>query len=89
MLLPPINRACLKLFLDFLVIVADNADQNKMGLPNLAVVFAPTLFFMRGQKGQKMLKEVEMQVSTAKTLKALLTNNEELWVVRSEPSTSL
>jgi hypothetical protein len=47
-----------------------------------AVVFAPTLFFIRGSKGQQMLKEVEMQVTTASTLKIMLQNHEILWDVR-------
>ena len=51
MLLPPVHRACLKLLLDFLCEVAANEPKNRMGIANLAVVFAPSLFFIRGQKG--------------------------------------
>lgn len=47
-----------------------------------SVVFAPTLFFIRGSKGQQMLKEVEMQITTASTLKIMLENHEQLWDVR-------
>ena len=50
------------MLLNFLALVAANDDKNKMGIANLAVVFAPSLFYVRGHKGQKMLKEVEMQV---------------------------
>eukprot|EP00051_Salpingoeca_urceolata_P006400 m.84682 g.84682 ORF g.84682 m.84682 type:complete len:577 (-) comp14814_c0_seq1:400-2130(-) len=81
MLLPPVNRACLCKLLDFLCLVASRSTVNKMGVANLAVVFAPTLFFIQGQKGQKMLKEVELQVSTASTLKTLLEHNKKLWNV--------
>lgn len=81
MLLPPVHRACLRLLLDFLCEVARSQEHNKMSLANLAVVFAPTLFYIRGQKGQKMLKEVEMQVTTAATLKTMLENNDALWDV--------
>jgi hypothetical protein len=48
-----------------------------------AVVFAPTLFYLRGSKGQQMLKEVEIQVTTASTLKKMLENVEQLWIVRA------
>ena len=43
MLLPPVHRACLKLLLDFLCEVAANEPKNRMGIANLAVVFAPSL----------------------------------------------
>eukprot|EP00042_Codosiga_hollandica_P052716 m.674779 g.674779 ORF g.674779 m.674779 type:complete len:66 (+) comp58551_c0_seq64:1043-1240(+) len=43
-----------------------------MGLANLAVVFAPTLFYIKGHKGEKMLQEVEIQVSTATTLQIMI-----------------
>jgi hypothetical protein len=46
-----------------------------------AVVFAPTLFYIRGSKGQQMLKEVEMQVTTASTLKTMLLNHDKIWNV--------
>jgi hypothetical protein len=82
MLLPKVNRACLKLLFDFLALVEAGSKVNKMGFANLAVVFAPTLFYIRGQKGQKMLKEVEMQVSTATTLRIMLENHQQLWNVR-------
>lgn len=81
MLLPEINRKCLRILLDFLALVSDHQEANKMGVKNLAVVFAPTLFYVRGQKGQKMLKEVEIQVSTAATLKTLIEFHDVLWNV--------
>lgn len=84
MLLPPVHRACLELLLNFLRNVAANEEKNKMGIPNLAVVFAPSLFFIRGHKGQKMLKEVEIQVHTASTLRGLLENADVLWDVPKE-----
>jgi hypothetical protein len=62
LLLPEVNRRCLQHLLSFLARVAARHEINKMGLTNLAVVFAPTLFYIRGQKGELMLKEVEMQV---------------------------
>ena len=52
------------MLLDFLALVASQHEVNKMSFGNLAVVFAPTLFYMPGHKGQKMLKEVELQVCT-------------------------
>eukprot|EP00041_Stephanoeca_diplocostata_P012079 m.201285 g.201285 ORF g.201285 m.201285 type:complete len:590 (+) comp18800_c0_seq2:469-2238(+) len=73
-LLPPVHRACLRVLLRFLALVAANDGKNKMGIANLAVVFAPSLFYIRGHKGQKMLKEVELQVHTAATLRRLLDN---------------
>eukprot|EP00035_Acanthoeca_spectabilis_P001004 m.76892 g.76892 ORF g.76892 m.76892 type:complete len:624 (-) comp10563_c0_seq1:224-2095(-) len=84
MLLPPVHRACLELLLNFLRNVAANEEKTKMGIPNLAVVFAPSLFFIRGHKGQKMLKEVEIQVHTASTLRGLLENADVLWDVPKE-----
>eukprot|EP00730_Choanoeca_flexa_P017147 TRINITY_DN8215_c0_g1_i1.p1 TRINITY_DN8215_c0_g1~~TRINITY_DN8215_c0_g1_i1.p1 ORF type:complete len:277 (+),score=33.83 TRINITY_DN8215_c0_g1_i1:17-847(+) len=45
----------------------------------ISVVFAPTLFYMRGSKGQQMLKEVELQVTTASTLKTMLLNHDKIW----------
>jgi hypothetical protein len=84
MLLPPVHRACLQLLLDFLCEVAANDIKNKMGIANLAVVFAPSLFFIRGHKGQKMLKEVEIQLHTASTLRGLLENADVLWDVPKE-----
>lgn len=80
-LLPPVHQSCLRFLLEFLADVADNVEKNKMGISNLAVVFAPSLFFVRGQKGQKMLKEVEMQVTTANALKLLITHYKTLWSV--------
>eukprot|EP00042_Codosiga_hollandica_P052714 m.674673 g.674673 ORF g.674673 m.674673 type:complete len:189 (+) comp58551_c0_seq50:1043-1609(+) len=47
-----------------------------MGLANLAVVFAPTLFYIKGHKGEKMLQEVEIQVSTATTLQIMIDFHE-------------
>eukprot|EP00911_Craspedida_sp_UC1_P000071 UC1_evm1s60 len=84
LLLPPAHRACLRELLEFLCQVASHSDQNKMGLANLAVVFAPTLFYVRGSKGQKMLKEVAMQVTTAATLKKMLEYNATLWDVPAD-----
>ncbi len=52
-----------------------------MGLSNLAVVFAPTLFYIRGHKGEMMLKEVEIQVSTATTLKTMIELHDQLLLV--------
>eukprot|EP00039_Didymoeca_costata_P019050 m.336035 g.336035 ORF g.336035 m.336035 type:complete len:585 (+) comp17739_c0_seq1:140-1894(+) len=83
-LLPPVHQSCLRFLLEFLADVADNVEKNKMGISNLAVVFAPSLFFVRGQKGQKMLKEVEMQVTTANALKLLITHYKTLWSVPPE-----
>eukprot|EP00730_Choanoeca_flexa_P017148 TRINITY_DN8215_c0_g1_i2.p1 TRINITY_DN8215_c0_g1~~TRINITY_DN8215_c0_g1_i2.p1 ORF type:complete len:569 (+),score=121.02 TRINITY_DN8215_c0_g1_i2:102-1808(+) len=77
--LPKAHAATLKVLLDFLMEVADKADVNKMTVANLAVVFAPTLFYMRGSKGQQMLKEVELQVTTASTLKTMLLNHDKIW----------
>ncbi len=72
MLLPPVHRDVLMTLLRFLALVAANHEHNKMSLSNLAVVFAPTLFYIRGHKGEQMLKEVEIQVSTATTLKTMI-----------------
>ena len=63
MLLPPAHRACLRLLLNFLCQIAAKEAVNKMSISNLAVVFAPTLFYVRGLKGEQMLKEIELQVS--------------------------
>eukprot|EP00045_Choanoeca_perplexa_P006438 m.54706 g.54706 ORF g.54706 m.54706 type:complete len:568 (+) comp13640_c0_seq1:117-1820(+) len=82
--LPKAHAATLKVLLDFLMEVADRSDVNKMTIANLAVVFAPTLFYIRGSKGQQMLKEVEMQVTTASTLKAMLINHDKIWNVPSD-----
>jgi Rho GTPase-activating protein 18/28/40 len=81
LLLPTIHQECLQLILDFLGQVAQNCASNKMGLSNLSVVFAPTLFFVRGQKGEKMLKEVEIQVSSATTTQMLIEFHESLFKV--------
>ncbi|EGD81928.1 hypothetical protein PTSG_02614 [Salpingoeca rosetta] len=84
MLLPKVHRACLRRLLAFLVKVGENADENKMSTRNLAVVFAPTLFYVRGHKGKRMLKEVEIQVTTASTLKLMLENHRKLWEVPAD-----
>eukprot|EP01147_Barroeca_monosierra_P007412 gene7412-524_t len=84
MLLPKVHRACLRRLLKFLVNVAQHSSINKMGLANLAVVFAPTLFYVHGTKGRQMLKEVEMQVTTASTLKLMLEHHAELWEVPND-----
>eukprot|EP00043_Microstomoeca_roanoka_P009686 m.92253 g.92253 ORF g.92253 m.92253 type:complete len:561 (+) comp14659_c1_seq2:121-1803(+) len=84
MLLPKVHRACLRRLLSFLVKVAQHSGVNKMGTANLAVVFAPTLFYVRGHKGKRMLKEVEIQVTTASTLKLMLENHEKLWEVPND-----
>eukprot|EP00040_Diaphanoeca_grandis_P030942 m.183985 g.183985 ORF g.183985 m.183985 type:complete len:587 (-) comp32174_c0_seq4:148-1908(-) len=79
MQLSQVHRKCLKLLLDFLAMVARNVDKNKMGVSNLAVVFAPSLFFIRGKGGQQIAKEVEMQVSTASALQLLIEKCSTLW----------
>jgi len=76
-----VHRKCLKLLLDFLSQVARNSTKNKMGVSNLAVVFAPSLFFIRGKGGQQIAKEVEMQVSTASALQLLIEKQAILWNV--------
>ncbi|EDQ92833.1 uncharacterized protein MONBRDRAFT_22004 [Monosiga brevicollis MX1] len=81
MLLPKEHSDCLQQLLGFLHEVAQSAGVNKMNIANLAVVFAPTLFFIRGSKGQQMLKEVELQVTTASTLKLMVERYQELWQV--------
>ena len=76
------HRDVLLALLRFLHLVAANHDHNKMSLSNLAVVFAPTLFYIRGHKGELMLKEIEIQVSTATTLKLMIEFHEQLLNVR-------
>ena len=80
-MLPEPNQNILRRLLPFLASVADNSAVNKMGVPNLAVVFAPSLFFVKGSKGQKMLKEVEAQVVAASCVKMMITHHDDLWVV--------
>lgn len=80
-MLPQTNQNILQRLLPFLSSVADNADVNKMGVPNLAVVFAPSLFFVKGSKGQKMLKEVEAQVVAASCVKMMIAHHDDLWTV--------
>jgi hypothetical protein len=84
--------------------VAARESVNKMGYSNLAVVFAPTLFYIKGNKGppfflyfisslhaafshagEKMLKEVEMQISTASTLKLMIEYHTQLLEVCTGP----
>jgi hypothetical protein len=96
MLLPPVHRECLLALLRFLALVAANHEHNKMSLSNLAVVFAPTLFYikfgpappycathcgLRGHKGEQMLKEIEIQVSSATTLKTMIEYHDQLLIV--------
>lgn len=80
-MLPQAHQNILKRLLQTLSCVADNESVNKMGVPNLAVVFAPSLFFVKGAKGQKMLKEVEAQVVAASCVKMMITHHEVLWTV--------
>jgi hypothetical protein len=42
-----VHRDCLIALLRFLALVAANHESNKMHLSNLAVVFAPTLFYIK------------------------------------------
>lgn len=84
MLLPAPNRACLRMLLNFLCRIAERQAVNKMGIANLAVVFAPTLFYVRGLKGEQMLKEIELQVSSAATLTVMMENARELWSVSQQ-----
>eukprot|EP00053_Salpingoeca_punica_P008463 m.75957 g.75957 ORF g.75957 m.75957 type:complete len:600 (-) comp14617_c0_seq2:588-2387(-) len=79
MLLPDVNRACLKMLLEFLGNVEAQAETNKMPYTNLAVVFAPSMFYFRGHKGQEVLNEVKLQVSMASTLRNLFENYREIW----------
>jgi len=79
MMLPTVHQAVLKKLLKFLAGIAANEEKNKMGIPALAVVFAPSLFFVRGKLGQKMLEKVEMQVTSANSVKMLLTHHDKLW----------
>eukprot|EP00048_Salpingoeca_helianthica_P016801 m.234304 g.234304 ORF g.234304 m.234304 type:complete len:626 (-) comp19545_c0_seq1:19-1896(-) len=84
MLLPRVNRFCLRMLLDFLALVASQHEINKMNIANLAVVFAPTLFYVKGHKGQKMLKEVDTQLTTAATLRLMLEHHHVLWNVPAD-----
>jgi hypothetical protein len=77
-----INRECLRLLLGFLHEVSLRSEKTLMDAMNLAVVFAPTMFYIKGKKGQMMLKEVEMQVTSASTLKVMISSYEELFQVR-------
>jgi len=80
-MLPQAHQNILQRLLQTLSSVADNEAVNKMGVPNLAVVFAPSLFFVKGAKGQKMLKEVEAQVVAASCVKMMITHHDVLWTV--------
>jgi hypothetical protein len=80
-LLPLAHQYILRRLLQFLSIVAEHESENQMGIPNLAVIFAPSLFFVRGQTGQKMLKEVEAQVVAASCVQTMIQFHHELWDV--------
>ncbi len=79
--LTPVHQAVLAAVLAFLSDVAAASHLNKMSTSNLAVVFAPTLFYIQGAKGDQMLKEVEIQVSTASTLRVMIEAGPQLWKV--------
>jgi hypothetical protein len=48
---------------------------------NLAVVFAPSLFFVQGSTGDKIMREVQLQVQAASCMKLLITHQDKLWNV--------
>ena len=57
---------------------------GKMTVHNIAVVFAPVLFYIHGHKGQKILKEVELQVCSASVLCLLVHNYKTLWNIPAD-----
>lgn len=75
-LLPRTHRRTLKYLFGFLSEVEKQQESNKMTAGNLAVVFAPGLFYTGGAKGKTMLKEVDTQLSTATTLKVMLEHSD-------------
>ena len=57
MMLPQTHQIVLRKLLKFLADIAANEEINKMGVSNLAVVFAPTLFIAPGKTSQKILEK--------------------------------
>jgi len=88
-LLPMANRQCLRILIDFLALVASQQEKNMMTIANLTVVFAPTLFYVSGKKGQEMSKkEVDATMmklkANAAVLHVLLEHHDVLWNVPSD-----
>ncbi|XP_078518355.1 uncharacterized protein LOC144783056 isoform X2 [Lissotriton helveticus] len=72
-LMPPLNTHTLRYFCKFLQTVASRCDENKMDLPNLAVVFAPNLF-RNLEVNEKLTgiaeRQLQLQVAVVQTLVA-------------------
>mmetsp|Transcript_19197 Transcript_19197/g.30539 ORF Transcript_19197/g.30539 Transcript_19197/m.30539 type:complete len:633 (+) Transcript_19197:36-1934(+) len=70
---PNINRALLAYLILFLHEISLHADTNKMGVKNLAVVWAPNLFTSTCMQFQQMFRAVELLIRNAKLIFGMVT----------------
>lgn len=61
--LPDINRLLLKFLCQFLWLISQNSEINKMEASNLAIVFAPNILRPEEEDPFSMIKEMPMQIA--------------------------
>jgi hypothetical protein len=66
--LPTNNRNLLKFVIKHLKKVSEHEEKSKMGVPNLSVVFGPTLFRSRDESPTKMLMDAPLLKGCVETL---------------------
>lgn len=77
--LPKINFEILKFLIDFLVIVVENSDKNRMNSSNLAVVFGPNLIWSQDQQASLFAMG---HINTF--VKLLIDNHQQLFAIESD-----
>ena len=81
LLLPDMHAETLDELLRLLAVIATRTDENKMSSSNLAVVLAPTLFFVPGRQAQRVLSEIKQQGETPSVVRRLIDDVGQLWLV--------
>lgn len=66
--LPTNNRNLLKFVIKHLKKVAEHSEKSKMGVPNLSVVFGPTLFRSQDESPTRILTDAPLLSGCVQTL---------------------
>ncbi|KAB5517063.1 hypothetical protein PHYPO_G00185150 [Pangasianodon hypophthalmus] len=81
LLLPASSRDTLKALLEFLQLVIDRKEHNKMTLNNAAVVMAPSLFMFKGFRSKIPKQEFAMAADMANIVRLLIRYQDLLWTI--------
>lgn len=87
LLLPVEHRCTLKALLQFLMLVVENQNSNKMSIHNVAMIVAPSLFpprYIYPRDRTDLSAQVNMAAVCCQITEALLNNVDRLWFVPSD-----